>query len=66
MVRDVLTDRHLPQLAEDAMLVVSELATNAIRHARSGLAVTLANTPLGCASPSLTRVGNCPPYTARR
>jgi anti-sigma regulatory factor (Ser/Thr protein kinase) len=45
MVRDVLTDRHLPQLAEDAMLVVSELATNAVRHARSGLAVTLANTP---------------------
>jgi signal transduction histidine kinase len=47
MVRDVLTDWHLPHLAEDAMIVVSELATNAVRHARSGLAVTLTSTQLG-------------------
>jgi MEDS: MEthanogen/methylotroph, DcmR Sensory domain/Histidine kinase-like ATPase domain len=47
MVRDVLTDRHLPHLAEDAIIVVSELASNAVRHARSGFAVTLTSTPLG-------------------
>lgn len=47
MVRDTLTDRHLSHLAEDAIIVVSELAANAVRHARSGLAVTLANTPVG-------------------
>jgi hypothetical protein len=47
MVRDVLTDRHLPHLAGDAMIVVSELVTNAVRHAHSGLAVTLTSTPVG-------------------
>jgi anti-sigma regulatory factor (Ser/Thr protein kinase) len=47
MVRNVLTDRHLTHLAEDAMIVVSELATNAVRHAGSGLAVTLSSTPVG-------------------
>ena len=47
MVRDVLTDRHLPHLAENAMIVVSELATNAVRHARSRLAVTLSSTSVG-------------------
>jgi len=47
MVRDALTDRHLSHLAEDTIIVVSELAANAVRHARSGLAVTLANTPVG-------------------
>ena len=47
MVRDVLTDRHLLHLAENAMIVVSELATNAVRHARSGVAVTLTSTPGG-------------------
>jgi anti-sigma regulatory factor (Ser/Thr protein kinase) len=46
-VRDALTDRHLSHLAEDTIIVVSELAANAVRHARSGLAVTLANTPVG-------------------
>lgn len=47
MVRDALTDRHLAHLAENAMIVVSELATNAVRHAHSGPAVTLTSTPGG-------------------
>ena len=39
--------RDLTHVAEDAMIVVSELATNAVRHTGSDLAVTLSSTPVG-------------------
>jgi anti-sigma regulatory factor (Ser/Thr protein kinase) len=36
-----LEDRGLPALVDSARLVVSELATNAVRHARTPFSVTL-------------------------
>ncbi|QWZ08729.1 ATP-binding protein [Nocardioides panacis] len=40
-----LEEHHLPDLVEDVRLVVSELATNAIRHARTPFTVILRGDP---------------------
>lgn len=41
-VAEVLTGWDCPELVDEGMLVVSELATNALAHARSGFTVSLA------------------------
>lgn len=40
-VGDLLRHHGLPHLVDDVRLVVSELATNAVMHARTGFSVTL-------------------------
>lgn len=45
-VTDVLTEHDLPSLVDDVQLVVSELATNALVHARTSFTVKL-RTALG-------------------
>lgn len=40
-VADILSRHGLPHLVDDVRLVVSELATNAITHARTAFSVTL-------------------------
>lgn len=40
-VADLLLEQRLPALVDDVMLVVSELATNAILHAETSFDVTL-------------------------
>jgi hypothetical protein len=46
-IRSTLSDWGLTALGDDAMLVATELATNAIRHARSDFALCLARSPRG-------------------
>jgi hypothetical protein len=47
MVSDVLTDWGVADLVDDAAIVVSELAGNAVLHARSGFDVTVSRTANG-------------------
>lgn len=47
MVREVLNDWHLEQAVDDAVVIISELATNAIGHANTGFAVTVTRTDAG-------------------
>ena len=63
MVREVLGDWHLEQIVDDAAVVISELATNAIGHARSGFAVTLTRTDAGA---RLTVTDSSPAPAERR
>jgi anti-sigma regulatory factor (Ser/Thr protein kinase) len=46
-VREVLVDWGLLAIVDDALLLVSELASNAVLHARSGLVVSVTRSPDG-------------------
>jgi anti-sigma regulatory factor (Ser/Thr protein kinase) len=46
-VREVLVSWHLEALADTAMLLASELVTNAIRHAGSRFEIVLEQLPVG-------------------
>ncbi|MDT0530195.1 SpoIIE family protein phosphatase [Micromonospora sp. DSM 115977] len=47
LVRSVLTEAHLDQLANEAMLLTTELSTNAVEHARTELDVEVVADPVG-------------------
>ncbi|MGN6473193.1 MAG: ATP-binding protein, partial [Mycobacteriales bacterium] len=47
VVRSTLEGWGLPQLGDDAMLVATELATNAVRHAQSDFTLSIAHAPHG-------------------
>lgn len=46
-MRSVLTEAHLDQLANEAMLLTTELSTNAVEHARTELDVEVVADPVG-------------------
>ncbi|SCL56521.1 SpoIIE family protein phosphatase [Micromonospora peucetia] len=47
LVRSVLTEAHLDELANEAMLLTTELSTNAVEHARTELDVEVVADPVG-------------------
>jgi hypothetical protein len=47
VVRSTLDEWHLSTMGDDAMLVATELATNAVRHAQSDFTLSIAHSPHG-------------------
>ncbi|MEU4380543.1 SpoIIE family protein phosphatase [Micromonospora echinofusca] len=47
LVRSVLTEAHLDGLANEAMLLTTELSTNAVEHARTELDIEVVADPVG-------------------
>ncbi|MEU9505853.1 SpoIIE family protein phosphatase [Micromonospora sp. NPDC048170] len=47
LVRSVLTEAHLDELANEAMLLTTELSTNAVEHARTELDIEVVADPVG-------------------
>ncbi|TWJ24606.1 serine phosphatase RsbU (regulator of sigma subunit) [Micromonospora endolithica] len=47
VVRSVLTEAHLDELANEALLLTTELSTNAVEHARTELDIEVVADPIG-------------------